>query len=95
MYAARQQPTYDHKDVDRRVEKRVVEDEKDVLKAVVQLKWIQRGGAKNVPRRYGAGPGRHAGGLLGVPPRVVDMNMVLDWEELNACGSFSCSCTVI
>ena len=40
VYAASQQPTYDHKDVDRRVEKRVVEDEKDVLKAVVQLEWI-------------------------------------------------------
>ena len=39
-YAASKQPTYDHEDVDGRVEKRVVEDEEDVLKAVAQLEWI-------------------------------------------------------
>ena len=69
------------------IEKRVVEDEKDVLKAVVRPAWIQRVGAEYVPRGYGARLGCHAGDLLGVLLRVVDVNMVLDCE-LDTCACF-------
>ena len=69
------------------IEERVVDDEKDVLKAVVRPAWIQRVGAEYVPRRYGARLGCHAGDLLGVLLGVVDVNVVLDCE-LNTCACF-------